>query len=109
SATGEYVLTNVPVGTQRVRAEMIGFAPVEQSVSVVAGQAAQVDFQLSQVAISMDEIVVTGTAGAVSKRAIGNSVAKVDAASVTERTTISTLTELLQAKTPGLALLPNSG
>lgn len=108
-ASGEFLLLNVPAGTHTVRAEMIGFSASELGIEVVAGQVVRADFQLSQIAISIDEIVVTGTAGAVSKRTLGNSISTVDAADVTTKTTISTLTELLQSKTPGLTLLPNSG
>jgi TonB-linked SusC/RagA family outer membrane protein len=109
NAAGEFLLVGMPAGTHRLRAEMIGYGAVEQEVTVGAGQVASVEFRLELTAISIDEIVVTGTAGAVSKRTIGNSIARVDAADVTAKTAISTLTELLQARTPGLTLLPNSG
>lgn len=109
NASGEYLLLNVPAGSHTVTAEMLGYSRTQVEVVVSTGQVASANFELSQQAISMDAIVVTGTAGAVSKRTLGNSIATVDAADVTAKTTISTLTELLQAKTPGLALLPNSG
>ncbi|HSH46257.1 MAG TPA: TonB-dependent receptor, partial [Longimicrobiales bacterium] len=54
-------------------------------------------------------IVVTGTAGATSKRTLGNSVTTVDAAELTQQTAITTVTELLQSKTPGVQILSNSG
>ena len=109
NASGEFLLPNIPAGTYTITAEMIGYGRGETEVSVSAGQVAITSIQLSQQAISIDEIVVTGTAGAVSKRTLGNSIATVDAAAMTERTAISSVTELLQSKTPGLTLLPNSG
>jgi TonB-dependent starch-binding outer membrane protein SusC len=106
---GEYLLLNVPAGQRRVRVTFIGFAISEQAVTVVANQPAQADFRLTQSAIALDQIIVTGTAGAVSKRTLGNSVTRVDASDITDKSTISTLTELLQGKTAGLQILPNAG
>ena len=78
TANGRYLLLNVPTGTYTVRAEILGFEAMEQQVTVTAGAAATADFALSIQAISMDELVVTGTAGASRRREIGNSVATVD-------------------------------
>jgi TonB-linked SusC/RagA family outer membrane protein len=109
NASGDYLIVSVPAGTQEVRAQMIGFRATTQSVQVTSGDAARADFALSPSAIAMDEVVVTGTAGAVSKRTLGNSITTVDAADITEKTTTNTLTELLQGKTVGVQILPNSG
>jgi hypothetical protein len=37
SAEGRFVIRNVPVGSHTVRAQLLGFAPKEQQVSVTAG------------------------------------------------------------------------
>ncbi len=108
-ASGEFLLPNVPVGTHTVQVLMIGFASAEQQVEVVANQPTQVTFELPVRAINMDEIVVTGTGGATSKRTLGNSITKLDAATATQQSAITSLTELMQAKTPGVQILPNSG
>lgn len=108
-AAGNFLLLNVPVGTHTMRVTIIGYAPREQQVTVTAGQSVSVSFAMQISAIALDEIVVTGTGGATSKRTIGNSITKVDAATVAQRTAITTVTELLQAKSPGLQILPNSG
>ena len=71
-------------GTYTIRAEIIGFQSVQQEVTVTAGGAATVDFALSIQAISMDELVVTGTAGSSRRREVGNSVAAIN--------TVNTLT-----------------
>jgi len=42
--TGRYTLTNVPVGTHRLRARMLGYAPVDTSVTVEEGQEAVMNF-----------------------------------------------------------------
>lgn len=109
NAAGEVLLLNVPVGTHTLRATMLGFAPAEREVQVTAGQVAQLTVQLEVTAFDLDAIVVTGTAGATSRRTLGNSITRLDAATVTEQTAITSLTELLQAKSPGVQILTNSG
>ena len=56
---GRYVITGVPAGRDTVRARMIGYRAVAQTVTVEAGRAIDVDFRLSQQAVSLAEIVVT--------------------------------------------------
>lgn len=106
---GQVLLMNVPVGTATVRVEFIGYGVSEQEVSVAAGEAAMAAFQLSQSALQLDAIVVTGTPGQTTRRALGNSVSQFDAASVTEVMTVPSLQEMLQARTPGLTLMSNGG
>ncbi len=106
---GNYQISNVPVGQLTVRAEMLGFSKVTHSATVSPGGIVNVDFQLSQTAVALDEIVVTGVPGAVSKRTLGNSITKLDAAALTQKTDVVNLAELLQSRTPGLTYLENAG
>ena len=64
--TGErgYVITGVPAGRQVVRARALGFAPVEKSITIGAGETVTLDFMVTQSALTLNEVVVTGTAGA---------------------------------------------
>ncbi|HSG07998.1 MAG TPA: TonB-dependent receptor plug domain-containing protein, partial [Longimicrobiales bacterium] len=109
NASGQFLVLNVPAGTFTVRAEIIGYAIQEQQVTVVAGQVAQADFRLSQSALELDAIVVTGTPGQTQKRALGNSVSQFDAAAVTDAVPVPNLQEMLQGRTPGLTLISNGG
>lgn len=109
NAAGDFLLLNVPAGQHTVRTEMIGYAPAERTVTVTAGQSTVAGFELTVRAINLDAIVVTGTAGAVSKRTLGNAITTVNAAEVTKDVTVTNLTELLQARSPGVQILPNSG
>jgi len=109
NAAGEVLLLNVPAGTHVVRVTMIGYAAAEREVRVAAGEVTQVTIQLEATAFDLDEIVVTGTAGATSRRTLGNSITRLDAATLTEQTAITSLTELMQAKSPGVQILTNSG
>ncbi|HEX7049337.1 MAG TPA: SusC/RagA family TonB-linked outer membrane protein [Longimicrobiales bacterium] len=109
NANGEFVIVNVPAGAQTVRVEMLGYSEVQREVTVPAGEAVIVDFELSQAAIELNEIVVTGTAGGTVKRAIGNSVSAVNAAEVTEAVPVGDVQELLVARTPGIDIMSSSG
>jgi TonB-linked SusC/RagA family outer membrane protein len=106
---GEYTLAAVPAGRVQLRATMLGHEAALGSVTVAAGETARQDFALSASALALDAIVVTGTAGAVSRRTVGNAITKVDAAQMTRQTNVTTVTELLQARTPGVQILSNSG
>ncbi|MBM3501041.1 MAG: hypothetical protein FJX74_20515, partial [Armatimonadetes bacterium] len=109
NASGQFLVINVPTGVVTVRAELIGYGAMSQQVTVAAGQAAVVDFRMTQTALELDAIVVTGTAGQTQRRAIGNVVSKVEAAKVTESIAVPNVSELLQARTPGLTLLSDGG
>ena len=65
-ATGRYLLLNVPVGTHTVSAQRIGYKTVTASVTVAAGATVVQDFAMSEEALGLDEIIVTGTAGGTS-------------------------------------------
>jgi TonB-linked SusC/RagA family outer membrane protein len=109
NSSGQYLILNVPVGTYTVRAEIIGFGAQEMDVTVSAQEVALANFALSQQAIDLEELVVTGTAGRTQKRAIGNSVASVKTEAITEIAPIQDVTELLTARAPGLTLMANGG
>jgi TonB-linked SusC/RagA family outer membrane protein len=106
---GDYVIANVPIGSRQVRARRIGFGASEQTVTVSTGTEARADFTLAQSATQLSQVVVTGTAGAVERRTVGNSVTQIDVGSLTERNSIMTVSEVLQAKSPGVTILPGSG
>jgi TonB-linked SusC/RagA family outer membrane protein len=101
---GRYLLVNVPVGQHTVRVEIIGFATQERSVTVTAGQSVAADFQLETQALGLDEIVVTGTAGGVQRRAIGNVVATVSAEKQLEARNPESVQTLLSGSTPGVMI-----
>src|SRR5215475_15437425 len=76
---GRYRIANVRAGTHSVVVLRLGYASLRRSVTVVAGQDQTVDFGLQASAVSLDQVVVTGTAGETEKRSIGNAVATIDA------------------------------
>ncbi len=107
NADGEFVIANVPVGPQTVRAQMIGFARKDMTVTVAAEQTATADFVLATQALSLDEVVVTGTAGAARKREVGNSIAQIKMEDVIQP--VANVDQLLQSRTPGMIVTGGSG
>jgi len=109
SAGGDYTLGAVPAGRHLLRVSVLGHRPGEQAIEVVDGQVAEVNFSLSTAAVELDRLVVTGTAGATSRRTVGNAVSTIDAAEITDRVVNQNVGELLQAKAPGVTVLQSSG
>ena len=109
NSSGDYTLSNVPLGAQTVTARRIGYARVSQRVEVAAGSEARADFALSQVAAKLEEMVVTGTAGSAERKTIGNAITTLDVGELTSKTSLMSVTEIFQGKTPGLMVLPGSG
>ena len=92
NAAGVFSISQVPAGNQIVRARLIGYAPVDKPVLVPAGGSVNVTFALTVSAVSLDEVVVTGTGGSARKREVGNSIAQVKIADVPEvPTNLSTM------------------
>ncbi len=99
---GRYLLQNVPAGTHTLAVSRIGYRTIEAQVTVGGGQTVEQNFSVSEEALQLDEIIVTGTAGGTQRRAIGNAVTTVDAAAITAQVPITTMQQMLSARTPGL-------
>ena len=68
---GRFRVTNVPAGARAVIARRIGFGVVRKPVTVPTSGEVTVDFTLEAAAVSLDEVVVTGTAGVELRRSVG--------------------------------------
>ena len=109
AADGRYRLAAVPAGSQVVLARRIGYASLRRTVTVTAGQQVTADFAMDASAFSLDEVVVTGTAGGEQRRTLGNAVAIIDAATAMERSAAPDLSALLSSRSPGAIITPGSG
>jgi len=103
---GTYRIIGVPARTVEVRARLIGFSPMNKQATVTAGQTATVNFDMAVSALQLEQVVVTGSGQAVEVKRLGNTVATVQ---VPQNQPISTPSELLQGREPGLVGLPSSG
>lgn len=108
NADGRFLILNIPPGTHTLRAILIGYGPVAHEFTVAAGATAEVDFVLGQSALQLDAMVVTAT-GEQRKREVGNAVATIDAAAITEVAPINSMADLLQGRTAGVQVFNSSG
>jgi TonB-linked SusC/RagA family outer membrane protein len=107
--SGQYRIPGVPPGPQSILARRLGYVPERRTTTVVAEGTATLDFALTESVASLDQVVVTGTAGGELKRSLGNSVSTVDATQATERSGAADVSKLLNGRVPGLSVLPGSG
>lgn len=103
---GRFRLISVSGGTVTLEARRLGY----RSTRVTARNGSlNVRIVMGVNPASLEGVVITGTPGATEKRAIGNSVAVVDAAAVTEIAPINSMQGLLNGRAPGVVVQPASG
>ena len=105
---GRFILRNVPVGTHRVRAQLIGYAErIVDSVVVRAGQPTPMEIGLTPVAVNLAEVVSTGYVSQT-RATIAGSVASVSGAQLAEAPT-SNLVMSMAGRLPGVIINNRSG
>ncbi|HEX9106388.1 MAG TPA: carboxypeptidase-like regulatory domain-containing protein, partial [Longimicrobiales bacterium] len=109
NSDGRYVIPQVPSGARSIRVTLLGYSERGQPVTVAVGSSVTVNFELSQAAVELNAVVVTGTPGATQKRAIGNSVASIAVSDLTAKAAVTNVTQVLSARTPGLTIMQGSG
>ena len=106
---GQVSLTGIPAAQYTIRVLAIGYRSAERTVTVSAGATAEVDFQMSLSGFTLDEIVVTGTGGAVEKKRLGNAVGNVNMEKMQEVVPIQDFGTALQGRIPGVRSLNFGG
>ena len=91
-----------------VHVTSIGYADAQETIQLRPGTIT-LNFVIVQRAVVLDEVLVTGTAGRQDRRAQGAVVATVQAAEITKVAPITSVANLLQARTPGVMLRSGSG
>ncbi|HTE45293.1 MAG TPA: SusC/RagA family TonB-linked outer membrane protein [Gemmatimonadaceae bacterium] len=86
----------------------LGYRPADVSFTLSAGQVS-VNAVMAATALSLDQIVVTGTAGNQESRAQSAVVATIDASDIVAKASILNINELMYARTPGVSLTVASG
>src|SRR5690625_2245217 len=108
NTSGRYLLPQVPSGEVTLRVQYLGYSTATEVVTLEGGATVTVDFQLSQTAIVLDEMVVTGVGVATERRKLGNTIATIDTRKLESAPAIS-FSELIQAREPGVMAISSGG
>src|SRR6266702_3425132 len=106
-ASGRYTIGSVPVGTQRLRARMLGYGPVDTSVVVAEGQETVMNFQLKAQAIELEAVVAVGY-GEKRREDLTGAVTTVGPEALSGRPVTNTVAAL-QGALPGLIVQRGGG
>ena len=109
SNDGRYRIPALQPGTYVVVARRLGYNPQRRTVTVTSGADATADYALQASAIALDQVVITGTAGAQERRAVGNSITTISASEELSRSVAPNLSSLLNARATGVTILQRSG
>lgn len=111
-ARGEYRIVvpeeQVTVGVDTLRVSQIGYRPAAVPYTLTTGTV-RVDVTLVADALLLDEIVVTGTAGNQLRRAQSAVIASVDAADIVDKAPVTSVTQVLEGRIPGVVVTQSSG
>lgn len=105
---GHFRIPGLAPATYQVRAQRIGYASSTTSVAVSVGQTATVSIALREAALSLDVLVVTGTAAESRKKEVGNATAAIDAKAL-EIEPVKNTQDIISGRAPGITVLGNSG
>jgi TonB-linked SusC/RagA family outer membrane protein len=107
-ARGVYRLGGLPAGTHIVRAQQLGYGAVSRQITLAGNDTVVVDFELRPTALSLDAVVVTGTAAESRKKEVGNSMAGISAKEI-EAAPVRNVQDIIGGRAPGITVLTNSG
>ncbi len=103
---GHFRMTDAGAGEVTVRVTALGYAAQSRTAR---GGGAPIEFVLEELVMKLDETVVTGTAGAVEKRSLGNAVTKIDARATLELAPVADVAQLVNGRAAGVILTANGG
>jgi hypothetical protein len=69
-ANGRFLIRNLPAGQVTLRAVQIGYRPEARPITIQSNDTVRVDLRLFASAVELQQVVVTGTGGAVEKRQV---------------------------------------
>lgn len=98
---GRYLIRGIPAGQQTLRVTRIGYRP-ETQTATIGSDTSTVNFTLTQSAVELQQVVVTGTGGATEKRQVGASLGTVNVAQMQEVMPTVNFSQVLANKVAGV-------
>jgi len=105
---GTYALP-APVGVQRIQARAFGYRTAVQEVTVADGESVTLDFTLEVSRFALDEVVVSVSAGDVTRREVGTDIASIDVASQIDDAAVTDFSSLLNGRAGNVTVTQASG
>ncbi|MGH7460624.1 MAG: TonB-dependent receptor domain-containing protein [Longimicrobiales bacterium] len=103
------IIGQLAAGSYVLEAQMIGRETATQAITLGGERVLNVsDIALATTALSLQEVVVTGTAAPTARRALGNAVSTVDGATL-RQSPATTIDQALQGKVAGAFITSNTG
>ncbi len=106
---GEFRFPAVKPGRLVVGVYRIGYKATSDTVTVAVGRTTTANLEMTASLVTLSDVVITGTAGNLERKAQAALVASVSAKQVIETAPIATVANLLQSRVPGVALTTQSG
>jgi TonB-linked SusC/RagA family outer membrane protein len=95
-------------GTYTIEFSGIGFKTTSQVLKIANATAYSIDASLSEDALNLDEVVVTGVSAGTTRKQLGSYISTVKASDLTKGATSNVLAAL-QGKTAGAQIIQNNG
>lgn len=104
---GKFTVRGAPTGNVQLQVLRVGYKSEKRVITVSPGQTTTADFALTIAVAQLEEVVTTAT-GAARKSELGNAISTLgDVGTKVEQTQIASASELIQAKAPGVIVLPS--
>ncbi|MEX0741502.1 MAG: carboxypeptidase-like regulatory domain-containing protein, partial [Phycisphaeraceae bacterium] len=105
---GSYRIGTVPAGEREVRASFIGYRSITQAITMAPGATEVMNFELEPSVIDVDEIIVTGTVGEMSRGRAPFTIDRVSQADL-QVTSSGSPAQMLSGKVAGASIVGGSG
>ncbi len=105
---GRYRIDGIAPGEYTLRVQRLGYEEATRRVVIEGDGTVQADFVLTRAPTELDAVVVTVT-GEQRIRELGHSVGRIDADAVVRTGPVSSVSELLNARIPGVSVFNTSG
>lgn len=101
---GQYTIRGLAAGAVTVRLLRVGYAEKRVPVTIVAGRSTTLNIELTSIPITLSPMVTTAT-GEQRRIEVGNSIAQVSAAQVTETHAVTNVGDLLTSRAAGVLVI----
>jgi TonB-linked SusC/RagA family outer membrane protein len=105
---GMFTLSAVPAGKQMLTIKAFGYRPATRNVTVADDKPVTVNVVMTRIPTMLSGVVTTAT-GKQQRLEVGNSVTTIDVDEVMKTAPITSLTDLLEGRVPGLTVQRTSG